>query len=224
MRGAILVGSVFAFALGGLSACNQNVSSSGREPAQSPQTAAGDTQAASKSEIATPTQDAAAKSASAKPTDVTATTKRYAAGAAMGDMFEIESSRVVLDRSRSDDVKKFAQEMIDAHTKTSDELKSALIRVGLIVELPTTLDTLHQGLLDELKSTNAQDFDTRYIAQQKNAHNEALMLHKAYAMNGDMADLKALASDTVSKVEKHIETIMDIDKAHHARNSRAENR
>jgi putative membrane protein len=139
-------------------------------------------------------------------------------------MFEIESSRVALDRSKSNDVKQFAQEMIDAHTKTSDELKSTLVRIGLIIELPSMLDTLHQGLLDELKGANAQDFDTRYIAEQKNAHNEALMLHKSYASNGDMVDLKALVSATVPKIEKHIEMITDIDNTHRARNARAENR
>jgi putative membrane protein len=220
--GAILVGCVVAFALAGVSACNQNVSSSSRAPAQNPQTASADTRPASQNEVAT--QDTAPKSASTKPTDVTATTKRYAEGAAMGDMFEIESSRVALDRSKSEDVKRFAQEMIDTHTKTSDELKSALVRIGLIIELPTMLDTLHQGLLDELKSTNAQELDVRYIAQQKNANNEALILHKSYASNGDMADLKALASATVPKIEKHIEMITDIDNTHRARNARAENR
>jgi putative membrane protein len=224
MRGAILIGSVVVFALGGLSACNQNVSSSSRPTAQNPQIASADTQPASKNEIVTTSQEATPTSASAKPTDVTATTKRYAEGAAMGDMFEIESSRVALDRSKSDDVKKFAQEMIYAHTKTSDEPKSALIRVGLIIELPTILDTLHQGLLDELKSANAQDFDKRYIAQQKSAHNEALMLHRSYASSGDMADVKALASDTVPKIDKHIEMITDIDRTYRARNARAENR
>jgi putative membrane protein len=220
--GAILVGCVIAFALAGVSACNQNVSSSSRAPAQNPQTASADTRPASQNEVAT--QDTAPKSASTKPTDVTATTKRYAEGAAMGDMFEIESSRVALDRSKSNDVKQFAQEMIDAHTKTSDELRSTLVRIGLIIELPSMLDTLHQGLLDELKGANAQDFDTRYIAQQKNAHNEALMLHKSYASNGDMVDLKALVSATVPKIEKHIEMITDIDNTHRARNARAENR
>jgi len=220
--GGIVVGCVVAFALAGVSACNQNVSSSSREPAQTPQTASADTRPASQNEVAT--QDTAPKSASTKPTDVTATTKRYAEGAAMGDMFEIESSRVALDRSKSEDVKRFAQEMIDTHTKTSDELKSALVRIGLIIELPTMLDTLHQGLLDELKSTNAQELDVRYIAQQKNANNEALILHKSYASNGDTADLKALASATVPKIEKHIEMITDIDNTHRARNARAENR
>ena len=224
MRGAILIGSVVYFALGGLSACNQNVSSNSRPTAQTPKTASADVQPASKNEIVTTSPDAAPKSASAKPTDVTATTRRYSEGAAMGDMFEIESSRVALDRSKSEDVKKFAQEMIDAHTKTSDELKSTLIRVGLIIESPAMLDTLHKGLLDELKSTSVQDFDMRYIAQQKSAHNEALMLHRSYASSGDMADVKALASDTVPKIDKHIEMITDIDKAQRARNSRAENR
>jgi putative membrane protein len=144
------------------------------------------------------------------PAELTSETREYVQTAAMGDMFEVEASRVALSRSKSAEVKKFAQEMIDAHTKTSDDLKARLVRAGLIVELPTMLDDEHKKKLDDLKAASADAFDARYIAQQKDAHEEALMLHRNYAMRGPVADLKALAADTVPKIEMHVKMTSEL--------------
>lgn len=144
------------------------------------------------------------------PAELTADTREYVQKAAMGDMFEVEASRVALARARAANVKSFAQEMIDAHTKTTDELKARLVRAGLIVETPTMLDDEHQKKLDELKAASAQDFDARYVAQQRDAHEEALMLHRDYAMHGAVADLKALAADTVPKIEMHVKMAAEL--------------
>jgi len=147
------------------------------------------------------------------PAELNGDTREYVQTAAMGDMFEVEASRVALARARSPEVKKFAQDMIDAHTKTSDDLKARLARVGLIVELPAMLDADHQRKLDDLKAASAQAFDGRYIAQQKEAHEEALMLHRNYAMRGTVADLKALAADTVPKIEMHVKMASELQSA-----------
>lgn len=141
---------------------------------------------------------------SSAPAALNADTRDYVQTATMGDMFEVEASKVALMRAQSAEVKKFAQDMIDAHTKTSDEMKSRLARVGLIVELPTMLDAEHQKMLDDLKAASQQSFEGRYIAQQKEAHEAALMLHSNYAMRGTVPDLKAFAADTVPKVEMHV--------------------
>ena len=218
MRNKFFVGTLTVLVLAGLSACNENVSSNSRgNAANPPQTAANETQTTSQPNSAIVSRDLTPNEANSKPLEVTATTKRYAEGAAMADMFEIESSRVALDRSKTPEIKKFAQDMIDAHTKTSDELKSKLIKAGLIVELPTTLDGMHKALVDELKSASPEDFEKRYIALQKNGHNEALMLHQAYGRNGDIADLKAYANDTVPKVELHFTMLNDVENKMQAR-------
>jgi putative membrane protein len=216
MRSIILVGTVTVLALAGLTACNENVSSNGRGRTPNPQTASVETPKPAQPPAIT-AKDSVSDSTSTKSLEVTATTKRYAEGAALADMFEVDSSKIALDRSKSPEIKKLAQDMIDAHTKTSDELKSKLVRAGLIVELPTVLDAMHKALLDELKSANAQDFDMRYLAQQKNAHNEALMLHQSYARNGDIADLKALANDTAPKIEQHMTMLNELENRIQAR-------
>jgi predicted outer membrane protein len=67
-------------------------------------------------------------------------------------------------------------EMIDAHTRSSDELKARLARAGQIVELPIMLDAEHQKKLDDLKAASAQIRCTRRGAEE--AHDQALMLHR----------------------------------------------
>jgi putative membrane protein len=143
--------------------------------------------------------------------ELTSDTRDYVQKAAMGDMFEIESSRLALTRSPNAEVKQFAQRMIDEHTKASDDMKARLARAGLIVELPTTLDADHKEVLDDVRAKNARDFDIAFIEEQKAAHEDALMLHRSYAMTGELADLKAFAADLVPKIEMHQQMATDLE-------------
>ena len=207
MRNKFLIGAAAALSLA-LVACNENTASN----TGSKDRVATDSGPAVP--VADPSKEGGVANTNTAPAELTAETRDYARKAAMGDLYEVEASKIALARSKSNDVKKFAQEMIDAHTRTSDELKARLARAGLIVELPTMLDMEHQKKLDELKSANAQQFDMRYLAQQKEAHEQALMLHRDYAMRGNVADLKAFAADTAPKVEKHVQMAADLQNSH----------
>jgi putative membrane protein len=44
--------------------------------------------------------------------------------AAVSDMFEVQSSRLALEKSNNSQIKQFAQKMVDDHTKVSNEMKS----------------------------------------------------------------------------------------------------
>jgi len=197
MRHQVLIGTAAALSLA-LAACNENT------VAERERTKIATTESAPVSPALDPgAKDAGGVATNTPPAELTADTREYVQMAAMGDLYEIEASKIALARTKSADVKRFAQEMIDAHTKTSDELKARLVRAGLIVELPTMLDAEHQKKLDDLKGASAQTFDARYAAQQKEAHEQALSLHRDYAMRGAVADLKAFAADTVPKIEMH---------------------
>jgi hypothetical protein len=68
--------------------------------------------------------------------------------------------------------------------------------------------------LDDLKAANARTFDSRYAAQQKDAHDQALLLHRDYAMRGPVADLKAFAADIVPKIEMHVQMAAELQSDH----------
>jgi putative membrane protein len=207
MRYNMLIGTAAVLSLA-LAACNQNT------VAERDGTKVVTTDPARPAPAIDPGAKDAGGIASAPAAELTAEAREYVQKAAMGDLYEIEASKVALARTRSDEVKKFAQEMVDAHTKSSDELKARLARAGQIVELPTMLDAEHQKRLDDLKAANARTFDARYAAGQKDAHDQALMLHRDYAMRGSVADLKAFAADIVPKIEMHVQMAAELQSGH----------
>src|SRR5256885_15982113 len=80
---------------------------------------------------------------------------------------------------------------------------------------PMQLDQTHQALLDDLQSSNQDQFDPRYIAQQIDQHNQALFQMRTYMKSGDNPDLKAYAQQSVPMVTMHLQAINAIDRAHH---------
>jgi putative membrane protein len=138
------------------------------------------------------------------------TTEGFVTGAAMGDMYEIESSKIALQRSKDPKVKALAQMLIDHHTAMTADLKAALKAGNVAAAPPTGLDERRKGLLDNLRAAGDSDFDGAYLHQQLAAHLEALTLHEGYQKLGDNETLKGVAAKAAPKVQKHIDEIRKI--------------
>lgn len=131
------------------------------------------------------------------------TAETYVQQAAMSDLFEIQSGRLALEQTASDQTRKFAQMMVDDHTKSSQNLKAAVGRVGANFVVPAALDAEHQGMLDRLASARDSSFDREYMNQQMTAHRKALALHQSYYASGDDAALREFAQKVIPVVQKH---------------------
>lgn len=149
----------------------------------------------------------AAAQAAAQPAD---NTHVYVAEAAISDLYEIQSSRLALEKANAAGVKDFAKQMIADHTATTAKLKplAALQEVGRA--LPTELDPRHQAMIDTLKGASGEAFDKAYLDQQAVAHQEALRLHGNYAANGDKAPVKAFAAEVTPKIQHHADMIKQL--------------
>jgi len=134
------------------------------------------------------------------------TTGGFVTNAAIGDMYEIESSRLALKQAQSPELKKYAQRMIDEHTKSSADLKAA-VGSAQGVTIPTAMDERRQGMIDNLRQAPAGGFDEVYRAQQIAAHEENATLHRTYADAGDNAAVKALAAKHLPMIEQHLQQI-----------------
>jgi putative membrane protein len=124
--------------------------------------------------------------------------------AAASDMFEIAAAKLALKRSTNPEVKKFAQMMIDGHTKSTAGLKKALTDSGSTVALPTDLPDNLKGELDDLNKADAKDFDKKYADSQVDAHNDTLNIMQRYAQDGDVPALKAFAAQVAPVVQEHL--------------------
>jgi putative membrane protein len=140
---------------------------------------------------------------SAGPVKPTAT---FVTAAAVGNFFEIESSKLALDRSKSSAVKAVAQRMVDDHSKAAVKLKESVAATKLTMP-PDKLDARHQALYDELREKGAGDFDKAFIEAQYEAHVEAVDLFKAYAKGGENDRMRALAAELLPTLEAHLEHV-----------------
>lgn len=125
--------------------------------------------------------------------------------AAVSDMFEVESSKIALERTKNSGIKAFAQMMVDAHTRTTEDLKAAIAGSGLAITPPTALPDDKMSALADLRSASADDFDKKYMDAQVDGHQAALDLMTRYAQDGDNASLKAAATATAPIVQQHLD-------------------
>ena len=136
--------------------------------------------------------------------EMTTTTKGFVHAAAVRDMYEVEAGKIAQERGQSAAVKSFGAKMVTAHTETTNKLKAVLATAHPDIVPPAHLDDRRQGMIDELRGAKDADFDGRYIAQQIDAHKEALILMKGYAKDGDTPAIKTLAAKTAPTVQMHL--------------------
>ncbi|MCD2322769.1 DUF4142 domain-containing protein [Sphingomonas sp. IC-56] len=132
--------------------------------------------------------------------------------AASSDMYEIESSRLALERSQSPAIKQFAQMMIDHHTTTTQQVAQAAQASGMTPPPPALLPP-HRALLDKLQGAQGRDFDRMYLDQQRTAHRMALALHQTYSRRGDKEPLRQVATTAVPIIQQHIDQLKTLSPA-----------
>ena len=128
----------------------------------------------------------------------------FAKTVAMSDMYEVEAGKIAQQKGQSPAVKGFGQMMVDAHSKTTAELKAIVQAKAIKVELPTKLDAKHQALINDLNGASNDDFDRTYADQQVTAHEEAVSLFEKFAKEGDNPDLKQFAQKTLPVIQQHL--------------------
>jgi len=127
--------------------------------------------------------------------------------AAAGGMFEVQSSKIAEGKAHDKSVKDFAQKMIDDHGAANAKLEKIAGEQKLIV--PPETDVKHKNDLDALQ-TAKDPVDKSYVQMQRDAHNDAVKLFESYASDGDNAQLKTFAQETVPTLKMHQEMIEKI--------------
>jgi putative membrane protein len=124
--------------------------------------------------------------------------------AAAGGMFEVQSSQLAESKLQGKSVKDFAHKMIQDHGAANAKLEKIAGEQKLAV--PPETDAKHKRDLDALQTAN-DPVDKSYVQMQRDAHADAVKLFESYAADGDNAQLKTFAQDTVPTLKMHQEMI-----------------
>ncbi len=122
---------------------------------------------------------------------------------AHSNLAEIETGKLAQSKSQNAEVKKFAQQMIDDHTKAQAELQKLAEAKG--VNLPSEPDKKHQEMAKKMQGMSGEEFDRMYMKQGGvKDHEKTLKLLQKAQKDAKDPELKALAAKMTPTVEEHL--------------------
>lgn len=121
---------------------------------------------------------------------------------AQTNIAEIETGKLAQQKSKSEEVRSFAQKMIDDHTKAQSELEKIAKSKG--VSLPSKPDAKHQTAMKKLNTLSGAEFDKQYMKQAGvDDHREAHQLLERVSKQANDDDLKQYAATTLQAIDQH---------------------
>lgn len=126
---------------------------------------------------------------------------------------EIETAKLALEKGTAEDVKAFAQKMIDDHTMANQKL-AEIAGQNDDLQLSDEATLMDKAKAMILKLRDGESFDQAYANNQVVAHEQTIELFRNYAEQGENADLKAFAQSTLPKLEEHLEHAKQLAATH----------
>jgi len=127
------------------------------------------------------------------------------------DNYRAAASGLAIKKSASPDVRAFARMLWVDSLEDTRRLKWALTKTEFYVVLPSQVSTHYMFVIDRLLPVSGDDFDQRFIAQQRASLSEALALAQAYARWGDDFRLKDYAAHSVPEIQRQLDQIREVD-------------
>lgn len=115
---------------------------------------------------------------------------------------EIDAGKLALEKATSEDVKNFAQKMIDDHTKANEEL--AALAASKNLEISENAELMNQAKAWILQMRDGESFDKAYMNNQVVAHQQTIALFQRASQSED-AEIAAFAKEVLPKLEHHLQ-------------------
>lgn len=143
------------------------------------------------------------KAKAAAPTD-----PQIAAIAATAHQIDIDRGKLALKKTKNNEVKQFAQQMVDDHTAGLNEAVALCKRLNVTPEPNPTSKSLQAGAKKATARLNKESgakFDRDYINTEVDYHKAVIdAVKNALIPNAKNDDLKKLLTDAVPTLEGHL--------------------
>ncbi|HEY1896415.1 MAG TPA: DUF4142 domain-containing protein [Terracidiphilus sp.] len=130
-----------------------------------------------------------------------------------GGMAEVELGKLAADKSQSEDVKQFAQKMVNDHSQMGDKwFKPVAQQIG--VSEPKGPSKKDKKLIEKLQGLSGQQFDTEYIQAMVKDHKEDLKEFQSESEAAQDPNVKQIATQGTKVISQHLQMIEQIAQNH----------
>ncbi len=138
--------------------------------------------------------------------------ERFIEQAARAAHAEIAAGKLAAARGSSEQVKRFAREVVEHHGKANHELEEIAIKKG--VTWPTVPHWWQQRELKKLQALAGPDFDRRYMQEAGvDDHEDTVKLFRKAQKDARDPELKAFFDRMLPAVEKHYEVARTLERS-----------
>lgn len=121
---------------------------------------------------------------------------------------EIQMAQLALQKSSDDQVKHFAQQVLDDHGKILDELRQAALQLN--VPVPTEPSKGAMKNIEKLKTLSGPAFDAAYVKETVKAHKDEDKAFKEEAKTTTSPQLKEMMTADSQMIEGHLQQLQQL--------------
>jgi putative membrane protein len=136
--------------------------------------------------------------------------KMFVKKALQGGMAEVQLGQLTLQKSNNDQVKQFAQRMIDDHTKLGEQMKPVAQQLG--VSDPNDVSKKDKSTMAKLQALSGPAYDEAYIRDMVKDHKQDLSDFQTEASSGQDQTVKDAANQGSKVIAQHLQMIQQIAK------------
>ncbi len=128
--------------------------------------------------------------------------------ASQANLAEINMGKLALKQASGSAVKKYAQRLLDDHTKANKELNQLADKKQWTPA--QSMDEKHRAMAEKMGQLEGKEFDTAFLKHMIQGHEKVIALFQSEAKNGQDPDLKAWANQTLPTLKEHLKMARDI--------------
>ena len=121
--------------------------------------------------------------------------------AARGGLMEVQVAQMAQQKAASDDVKQYARQLEQDHSKANEKLKAIAQERG--VQLPTDLGQ-HQTQVQSLNALSGEEFDRQFMKMQVQHHKKDVKQFSKQSKNSIDTDLREFAAGNLPTLEQRL--------------------
>lgn len=125
------------------------------------------------------------------------------------NQLEIQLGELAQERARDPQVRQFAQQMVDHHTRAQEQVKQTAQQKDIKLDDGKLLKH-HQAALDHMKQKQGEQFEAAYMFYQAGHHVQDVLMAQHVASSAQDPQLQQLARQMLPTLQQHLEQATDI--------------
>src|SRR5687768_16306683 len=121
--------------------------------------------------------------------------------AAQSGLMEVQAATIAQQKAQNDEVKKFAQQLLDDHNKANQELQALAKQKN--VNLPTDMGPKHQQHISRLQNLSEAQFDRAWMKMQADHHKKDVREFQRHVNRSMDSHVKAFAEKNLPTLQQH---------------------